>query len=381
MIVDSHAYCFPPADFPAGFATAEDHLAWVQAGQAAHHQPAWRIRDRVPASSDVLAAPGGAMDFANLPEVDFHVDHASGRVVWTIDGEDHTKQFYPPNLRSLEFTPQSLLAEMDYAGVDKVLLHVDAMLGRDAAFQAKCVAAAPERIYSMAPVDEWRVATETDAVIAETTRAIREYGLHAIKFNPPHAYYHRDQPWDDKAFRPFWDTVSDLGVPVFFTLGTGPGEASVSTTREQQRAGYYGELVILKRWMERYPDVVCSITHGFPWRLLLDVPPEQSPTGFELPEELWQPFENPNLSLEVCFPVRIGDLFDFPWREVYPAFEQMVECIGADRLMWGTDMPFQNRFCTYRQSRRWIEGYCDFLTPKQVALILGGTAARLLGLG
>ena len=189
-VIDSHAYCFPPADSPAGHATAADHLSWVQGGQASHHQPAWRVRDRAPASSEVLAAPGGAMDFDNLPDVDFRVDHDKGRVVWTIDGEDYTKQFYPPNLAHLEYTPHNLIAEMDYAGVDKVLLHVDAMLGRGAAFQAEAVAADPERICSMAPVDEWRLAGELDAVIAETAAAVEEHGLHAIKFNPPHAYYY-----------------------------------------------------------------------------------------------------------------------------------------------------------------------------------------------
>ena len=56
----------------------------------------------------------------------------------------------------------------------------------------------------------------------------------------------------------------------------------------------------------------------------------------------------------------------------------MVEEIGTDRLLWGTDMPFQNRFCTYRQSREWIERYCDFLEPDELGALMGGTAARLL---
>ena len=50
----------------------------------------------------------------------------------------------------------------------------------------------------------------------------------------------------------------------------------------------------------------------------------------------------------------------------------MVEHIGADRLMWGTDMPFQNRHCTYRQSIDHIVKYCDFLSQEEMDLIMGG---------
>ena len=358
----------------AGHVSTEDHLAWIQMSNAVHHQPAWRVSDRAPADSAVLAGEGGSLDPSGLPDVNFRVDEERGRVVWTIDGEDFTKQFYPPNLRALEFTPHSLIGEMDYAGVDVALLHVDVMLGRSSEFQAECVKAYPDRLLTMAPVDEWRVASETDACIEELRRAVEDLGLHAIKFNPPHAHYLSSNSWDSDAFRPFWDAATSLGVPIFFTLGCGSGDESLQPTAAQQRRGYLGELRILTRWMERYPDTLCSITHGFPWRLFV------TDDGIALPEEIWEPFRNPRLNLEVCFPVRIGDLFDFPYREVWPTLEQMVGRIGTDRLLWGTDMPFQNRFCTYRQSRCWIEGYCDFLDDAAKAYIMGGAVARVLGL-
>jgi hypothetical protein len=46
-------------------------------------------------------------------------------------------------------------------------------------------------------------------------------------------------------------------------------------------------------------------------------------------------------------------------------------------------MPFQNRFCTYRQSRKWIEvSFAEEVGLDQGALdlIMGGTCARLLKL-
>jgi predicted TIM-barrel fold metal-dependent hydrolase len=373
FVFDSHAYCFESPDRPAGHASAEEHLRWVQAAHASHHQPAWRIRDRAPASSQPLA-PEGRFNLSRLPDVRFRIDHARGRVVWTVDGEDYTKQFFPPNLRDVAFTPHSLVAEMDYADVDMALLHTDPMLGRDSAYLAECVALYPKRLRSMAPVDEWRIADETDAVIGELTSAILTHRLHAIKFNAPLAYINRSDPWDDGPYRSFWEAAVSLDVPIFFTLGTGPTAGERKAAPTQQRQGYLDELGILLRWMERYPDSTCSLTHGFPWRAFLDG------KRISLPEEIWNPFRNPQCHLEVSFPVRLGDLFEYPYGEVWPTLEEMVEHVGANQLLWGTDMPFQNRFCTYRQSRHWIEKYCGFLGEEELASLMGGTIARILKL-
>ena len=371
MIIDSHAYCFEPADSLPGYTSVAEHLRWVQAGQAGHYQPAFRLRDRVVGPSDVLA-PKGKADLSDLPDLEFRIDAAAGRVVWTYEGEDYTKHYYPPNLRDCEFTPESLISEMDYAGVDVALLHTNPMLGRSSAYLAECVRKYPGRLYSMAPVDEWRIRDDTDAVIAELTTAISEHRLHAIKFNA-NGYMVSADPWDDGFYRPFWEVATSLDVPIFFSLSSGPGRGNWEASQDVKR-GYLNELMILMRWMDRYPDNVCSITHGFPYRTFLEG------ERIVLPDEVWEPFQNPNLSIEVSFPVRIGDIFDFPFQEVIPTIQTMEEHIGADHLLYGTDMPFQNRHCTYRQSRDHIEKYCTFLTQEQRDLIMGGTAARILGL-
>ncbi len=371
MIIDSHVYCFEPVDEPAGFESAEEHLWWVQEAQGLHFQSAWRIRDRAPASSKLLI-PDEYTSSSELPNVRFRVDREKGRVVWTVDGEDYTKHFFPPNLRNLEFTPHSMVAEMDHAGVDMAVIHSYPMLTRSAAFLAECVRLYPDRLRAMAPVNECRILRETDAVIKELDRAIHTHGLHAIKFNSRPAYLDTSEPWDSEAYWPFWDAATAHGVPIFFTLGTGiPQDRSAAAARE----GYLEEQQVLMRWMERYPDVIVNLTHGFPWRVFVD-----DGAFIKMPHDIWAPFHNPRCYLEVCFPIRIGDLFDFPYREVWPVLEAMVEHVGVERLNWGTDMPFQNRFCTYRQNRDWIEKYCTFLGAEELAMLMGGTCARLLGL-
>jgi predicted TIM-barrel fold metal-dependent hydrolase len=132
-------------------------------------------------------------------------------------------------------------------------------------------------------------------------------------------------------------------------------------------------LGVLGGWMERYPDTAVLVTHGFPYRAFLD------DNRLVLPDRIWEVFQNPKLHLEVSFPVRLGDLFDYPYREVWPALETMLRRVGSRNLVWGTDMPFQNRFCTYRQSRRWIET-CGLLNDSELADVMGDTTMRLLGI-
>ncbi len=50
--------------------------------------------------------------------------------------------------------------------------------------------------------------------------------------------------------------------------------------------------------------------------------------------------------------------------------------------MWGTDMPNVERFCTYRQTLETFTVHCEGLVgSSDIANIVGGTAARLFGLG
>ncbi len=371
VIVDTHVYCFRAPDQPAGHATGADHLGYWQWAYALHHQPPIRTRDhaRIPGADRRLLDPKPGEPLRRAANRDFRVDDATKRLLWTVDGDDYTKVHLPPN--TIEYTPGMLIAEMDYAGVDWALNHVDMALDKDNDFFAACVRAYPDRLRSMAQVDEWRIPTEPDAMIREVTDAVRVKGLHALKIIPEYGYrIAGSASFDEPAWRPFWDAVAGLGVPIFFTLGATPGWAD-------ERAGFINELNTLKAWSNRYPDTKVSVTHGFPWRAFLNA----DRTGFDMPAAMWEPFRDSRIHLEVSFPIRIGDIFDYPYRECWPMLEALVEHIGADRLVWGTDMPFQNRFCTYRQSRDYIERYAPaFLGADQIASIMGGTAAQLLGL-
>ena len=89
--------------------------------------------------------------------------------------------------------------------------------------------------------------------------------------------------------------------------------ACLRWTREPRRCCKISLIVFAQaRWLERYPHATASITHGFPWRTFLD----DASTGLEaLPSEVFAPFETGRCFLEVSFPVRLGDVFEYPYKE------------------------------------------------------------------
>jgi hypothetical protein len=93
---------------------------------------------------------------------------------------------------------------------------------------------------------------------------------------------------------------------IFFTLGAG-------RRARDERTDFIDELWTLRRWSERYPDQKVSVTHGFPWRAFVEG------DGFALTPQMWEPFRDSRIHLEVSMPIRIGDIFEYPWRETWDA--------------------------------------------------------------
>ena len=176
------------------------------------------------------------------------------------------------------------------------------------------------------------------------------------------------EDWDGGSYRPFWDEVAKLAIPVFFSL---------VALQEKTLEGYLAQLRILRRWMERYPDVDVVLTHGFDWLRFVD--------GDELsiPQAVYDaaPCDNPRFHVQLLFAVFLGRVFDYPMLQFKPTLEEMAKRIGTDRLQWGTDIPILMRYTTYRQSLDQIRLYCeDVLGSEGMDQVLGGNMARLMGI-
>ena len=371
MIYDGHAYCFPDVREDGGFADPDEFRRHLQLAMASHFQPAWRKRDGAPADTSGLFDLSEPWSFDGLKEADFRPT-GHGRFEWTVGNEEFYKQYMPPLVHDMSYPAESLVAEMDYAGVDRALIHRTPYLGISNEFIADCVRRFPKRLDGLAYVEEWLVQPEPDASIEKLERAIKGLGLSGLQFIPSHLYlYGQTEGWDGPGFRPFWDAVAALNIPVFITQSYGYLAARGLMPLE----GYLEELRAVRRWMESYPDVKVVLTHGFSWRMFKE---EDSLT---VPDEAFEavPLDNPNFFVQVLLPIFLGGDWDYPMPQVRPTLETLVSRIGADRLLWGTDIPMVMRFYTYRQSLNYLRVNCDFLSPRELDLILGGNMERLMG--
>lgn len=373
MIFDGHAYCFPSLKGDGGFSDPNQFRKHLQQSIGSHHQPVWRLNDRTRGNNSQLLDTNNSTSLSSLKEINFHAG-SFGRFEWTHNEEIYVKQYIPPSNEDMSYPSDRLIAEMDYAGVDKCMLHRTPFLGIGNDFIADCIKRFPNRLYGLAHTEEWLIEDDPDAAFAKIEKAIKEDGFSGFQFLPLMLnLYDNKASWDQPSFIPFWDQIAKLEVPVYLSLS--PRETSYKLSGHKESwDNYHEELKTLMRWMDRYPDVKVVQTHGLDWRSFVDG------DTIALPDEVWAPFDNPNLYLQLLFPICLGNIWDYPMPQIRPTIEECVKRIGANRLIWGTDMPMVSRFWTYKQNIDFIRLYCDFLDESEINHILGNTIAKLHGL-
>ncbi len=177
---------------------------------------------------------------------------------------------------------------------------------------------------------------------------------------------------------PFWEEVQSLGIPVFWDL------TAVQMSGLPDMSPYERFLDQMRRfnlWLEKYPSVQSILVHGVPLRYI------REGDGFrKIPEEVWSTWARPQVLVEMLFPMQVshptpgGKAFDYPFRELHPLIKDVYKRLGPEKLVWGSDLPNVERNCTYKQALRYLTDYCDFISPTDMDLIVGGNAARLFGL-
>lgn len=259
---------------------------------------------------------------------------------------------------------QRLLGQMSEDGVDvSVLFGVDWELGMDSR-PPNSVRSVHERYGEIARTSGGRIVAfagidprRPDAVDI-LDEALGRDGLRGLKLYPPtgfHAY--------DEACEPLYQRCADAGVPVAIHCGE---------TLGMLRPRFSNPLYV-QDVQRRYPNLTLWIAHaGAPWWWDEAVAVAEAGVDTYLELSSWQ---HVAYEEEELFVRRLG---------------RAIGSLGADRLLFGSDHISGNRVRGTASYTRWISWFHDLpstarkygvtITPEHVEAILGGNAARCLGL-
>jgi predicted TIM-barrel fold metal-dependent hydrolase len=364
MIVDSHAHVFQNWDTLCGHQAKEIHLRYLQKNMTRPSALVLRARDGQAVSEPLLFRQGDN-GWAGLREdVNFRVG-PFGRLEFTVEGEDYYVQYMPVGMVHIESTPEFMIAQMNIAGVDHCVLQAGMSYGAMNDYNAFAQSQYPERFSALLNLDD--PMASSPRWMEELERAVSRLGLRGLYFQlDSFSRYQFAWSFDDARMLPFWDRVAELELPVFFEASAVPG---------YDAASYVANMVRLDGLLTRHPQQR--------WLLVMGAPAALFGRGgkYEFPPEVERAYGRENLQIEITYPIMWGGKWDYPYPEAQALIRDLRDRYGAGKLVWGSDMPNVERFCTYRQCVDYVRRYCDFLSAAEKERILGDNLAELLGIG
>ncbi len=361
MIIDCHAHVFQNWDGLCGHPSRDVRMKYLQRGLAYRAAKAFRTRDGKPADDLALLEPGKS-GWSGLRDLDIRVG-PFGRVEFTADGEDYFVQYMPVSMQTIESSPEYMLAQMTYAGVDHTILQAGGIYGAMTPYNAFAQQQYPQKFTSLMSVEGSDPGSA--ACLAEIDEAAA-LGLKGIYFNYD-AFARHEFAWqpDDPKLVPFWERIDGHNLIVC---------AEVNGAPTHDKAGYLKTMMALARVFEHFPRLRCHLAMGIPVRHF------SAGDRWDLTDELVALYKRDTLFMEIVFPITWAGRWDYPYVEAQPLIRDARDRFGAEKLMWGSDMPNVERFCTYTQSLTYLTRYCSFLSGADMDKVLGGNAAALYGI-
>ncbi len=305
-------------------------------------------RDETTTSADENAESQPAEDDPKANSLTGFIDCHSH--VWPSDtvryplGEWASKEDMSP----AEFTAEDLLKVARPNGVDRaVLIQHAPYYGYDAAYLIDCAKRYPGVFSIVGMIDERQPKLE------QRLTELRKQGVRGIRIGPTK---HADRTpiaepmrWLEAAgMRELWKLAAAHKIAICPLL-----DAEFLPT--------------LKPMIEQNPETVCVIDH---FAHIDPAKPETLNTLLKLAEHV-------NVYVKVSAFYKFGDKVA-PYEDVEPWIQPVYDAFGPDRLMWGSDCPYQlQNNNNYADSVALIRDQLDFLSSSDRVAILRDTAERV----
>jgi len=286
------------------------------------------------------------------------------------------RQALPPRAK---WTPEERLADMDSLGVDVHVVspyvgfynyHLPAEVARATSVEtndeiAGMIRAWPERFAGLGTLPM----QDVKAAIAEMERCMTRLGLKGVEIND----HINGRTLEEPEFRPFWKAAQALGALVFFHQG---GDTVVTPRSARyhlpnsignlaDRAVTFATLVS-GGVMDEFPDLKICLGHGGGYTCF----------GIGRMDHGWQVRSEARVHITQPPSTYLRRFYYDCIVYTEPALRFLIDSVGADRVVFGTDWPYD---MALDWPVAWVLGMKG-LSQEEKEAILWKNLERLLGL-
>lgn len=265
--------------------------------------------------------------------------------VWTNDRDAYeiSENFSEKEMDPPHFPPATLFAEQKGTGVTRTVLIQMSFYEFDNSYMVDQIAAFPERFRGVGIVDH------DDPEVAEKMVELKGKGVRGFRL---YAFPDRVAKWDDSE-----------GIKTMWKAG---GEQSLAMCCLTDPKA----LPVVRKMCEKYPDTTTVIDHFARIGMRGEVDQGELDQLLALAD-----FENVYVKTSAFYA--LGKKAP-PYTDLAPMFQQVRDAFGSERLMWGSDCPYQVQGDhTYEASVALIRQGLDFLSDKEKEDIMKNTAEKV----
>lgn len=281
---------------------------------------------------------------------------AQGLRYGRIKTAEGTDPFFPALLEDIRFPIDMLVEIMDRHGVEKAVLLQNPYIGIHNEEIAAAIHRYPDRFVGTIQVDPLKEsAVDTINAFGHGAQSVLKFELSEnTGWLGLHPQFKLDAPY----MSGIWEAVADLHLQVILDLGPIDGP------------GY--QIDALDGIMARLDNTTFILEHlGLPERGFAD-----KPQSVKRRNRCLALAKKPKVYLGMAAVANLmGD--EYPCPAMLSLLRQAVDLVGADKILWGSDIPSTLKDFTYRQMLDAVIKHAPFLSETEIRKIMGLNATRV----
>jgi predicted TIM-barrel fold metal-dependent hydrolase len=268
------------------------------------------------------------------------------------------ERILPPYSSSTAFTPEMLIANLDWAGVDKAVLLQGPFYGECNGYAAEAIGRYPDRLAGVAYLDPWSAMWK-----AKLGEIMGQNLFRGVKLECSEASglfgIHLSAGLDDEDLAWLWYELQLHKMILVLDLGA-VGSRSYQTAA-------------VRRIAESYPDLRIVIAHLGQLRPAA----EADPRSIKLWEDQISLGSYPNVWFDcAALPAYLPEE-DFPFPTAGRYIRMVIDKIGPSKILWGTDQPGLLSHASLPELVKMAHLHTAFLPANEQQFVLGENARNL----